>query len=439
MGKTILFSPVGGTDPISSTNLSDGSLLHICRFYKPDKVYLYMSKEILTLHRKDNRYFYCLEKLDERLGRKCRYEIIERPELENVQEFNYFYEEFRKLIAELMGSLGPDDTLLLNVSSGTPAMKSGLLVLKTLGEFSCKAIQVATPDRRMNEHVHKDYDVISLWDCNLDNEPGSENRCREVKCPTLSVIYQEGIIKNLVCKYDYQAAFEVAKTLPPDAAERYLPLLRMASRRLLLDFSGTDQVLAKDSRYQLPVRDSSVRKYFEYALTLEIKLRRGEYADFLRAITPLLLDLFERVFERQTGLKLKNFCVRRKDGDGWCWNQQKMAGTEVGAILTQNYYQFKYGDVYSSHLCLLIERLGADMNVKKTIKGLRAVEKGLRNHTAHQIISVTDETLKRETGYTGQQIMDMIRNTFVYAGMGIRQEYWDSYDVMNQLIIDVIG
>ena len=43
MNKVILFSPVGGTDPISETNLQDGSLLHICRFYHPDKVILYMS------------------------------------------------------------------------------------------------------------------------------------------------------------------------------------------------------------------------------------------------------------------------------------------------------------------------------------------------------------------------------------------------------------
>ena len=42
MGKIILFTPVGGTDPISSTNCRDGSMLHICRNYKPDKVIMYM-------------------------------------------------------------------------------------------------------------------------------------------------------------------------------------------------------------------------------------------------------------------------------------------------------------------------------------------------------------------------------------------------------------
>lgn len=47
MNRKILFTPVGGTDPISSTNCYDGAILHICRHYKPDKVIMYMSKEML--------------------------------------------------------------------------------------------------------------------------------------------------------------------------------------------------------------------------------------------------------------------------------------------------------------------------------------------------------------------------------------------------------
>lgn len=69
-------------------------MLHIFRCYKPDEVYLYMSKEILALHEKDNRYLYCLDRLAERQKRSYKYEIIARPEMENVQEFDYFLSGF---------------------------------------------------------------------------------------------------------------------------------------------------------------------------------------------------------------------------------------------------------------------------------------------------------------------------------------------------------
>lgn len=37
------------------------------------------------------------------------------------------------------------------------------------------------------------------------------------------------------------------------------------------------------------------RILFEYTLSLDLRVKRGEYADFLRAITPLGVDLLELV------------------------------------------------------------------------------------------------------------------------------------------------
>lgn len=44
----ILFSPIGGSDPIR--NFRDGSMLHICRYYLPDKVILYLTGEMYQHH-----------------------------------------------------------------------------------------------------------------------------------------------------------------------------------------------------------------------------------------------------------------------------------------------------------------------------------------------------------------------------------------------------
>ena len=96
MGKTILFSPVGGTDPISWSNGYDGAMLHIARVYRPDKIILYLSAEILALHKK----VYCLEKLARLQNRAMpAIEIIERPELRNVQHFDIFFDEFWERIS----------------------------------------------------------------------------------------------------------------------------------------------------------------------------------------------------------------------------------------------------------------------------------------------------------------------------------------------------
>ena len=284
MNRVVLFSPVGGTDPIPQTNWRDGSLLHICRHYQPTEVYLYMSAEILELHKSDNRYLYCLEKLAALQNRSMKYHIIERPDLKDVQLFDAFYDDFRQIILDIAKDFDESDTLLLNVSSGTPAMKSSLLVLATLGEYPVRMIQVTTPLKKMNEHQHKDYDVEFLWEVNEDNAENSENRCHEVRCPTLSLIKQEEIIKKLVLVYDYAAAWEVAKTLPKETTKNYLPLLELAYYRLQLNFPRLNILANEIGGDIIPIKDEERQKLFEYALNMDIKRKKEEYTDFVRAI-----------------------------------------------------------------------------------------------------------------------------------------------------------
>ena len=93
MKRKYLFSPVGNTDPIKY--FRDGSLLHICRHYKPDVVYLYMSKEMLENHKKDNRYVKALELLGEKIQHTFEIHIIGNSEMIEVQQYDVFYNEFR--------------------------------------------------------------------------------------------------------------------------------------------------------------------------------------------------------------------------------------------------------------------------------------------------------------------------------------------------------
>ncbi len=441
--RTILFSPIGGTDPIAASNCRDGSMLHICRCYQPDLVYLYMSGEILGFQEQDQRYTWCLDQLSEKTGHKIEYLLEKRPEMERVYDFDLFYQEFRDIIFRIQEQMAPDDQLLLNVSSGTPAMKSALLVLKTLAEFPCKAIQVTTPMKKMNHHEgheeHTKYDLEELWELDEDNQESFENRCTEVKCPTLQHIQQENNIRRLLEKYDYAAAYELALGLPKEMTESYLSLLQMASRRILLDFSGVDKILLRDQRFALPVTDSGWRKQFELALTLQVKLRREEYGDFIRAITPLLWDLYERILGRSTGIQLKQYCDLTKE-KAWRWKPNILSGTELLEALETKLegengtYNFRYGDVSSYHLYKLIWHFSKDRQTAELVKDLRNVESKVRNIAAHQIVCITDDVIRQKTGFIGEQIMKKIRKAFMCAGLPVKTDDWNSYDIMNQVI-----
>ncbi|MBR2216153.1 MAG: hypothetical protein IJ849_10420 [Selenomonadaceae bacterium] len=442
MGKTLLFSPVGGTDPMPQTNWHDGSLVHICRVYRPDIVHLYMSAEILANHEADNRYLYCLEDLAKRQERLAEYHLIERPDLHKVQDFDIFYQDFRQLIHDISAKMEPEDTLLLNVSSGTPAMKSALLVLTTLGEYPCKLIQVRTPTGKMNEHQHEGYDVQLLWEGNEDNIEPFENRCEEIHCPSLSRLKQEEIIKKLVRSYDYEAALEVAKLLPGEATENYLPWLELACARIRLDLprlNKLDKELMSDC---IPIKgkDTEKQKIFEYALNLAVKLEKKEYADFVRGITPLIADLFESIVQHYLKINIRS-CYRANSLK-WDGARLQQKYPHIAKMLEENYNYcggFRYDTVYSDHFKTIIvgtvKEAGGESDLVVLTERLRHVEETIRNEVAHEIVSVSDRDIKARTGFTADKILDLIKDAFKYTDIVLSPVHWDSYEKMNERII----
>lgn len=444
MAKKILFSPVGGTDPISSReSIRDGSMIHIIRVYKPDKVILYLSKEISEKEKKDKRYTYCIEQLAKLQNRKIEYEIIERPELADVHEYNFYYDEFREILKDIIKSMEKDDKLLLNISSGTPAMKSGLLVLNHLWEDKCESIQVSTPQKSMN-NKEKDYDVETIWQLNEDNEENFENRCGEVQCTSLTRLKNEELIKKLIDEYDYDAAYTIATYEDmKNSSKHYIDYLEIAKHRLLLDINAVDKIINKlgiKEKSYCPIKSSDERKYFEYVLSLDIKVKKGQYGDFIRAISPIIKDMFIMIINKELKIDVyKDLC--RYKGGKYVWKEEKLKKHEnILKILQTNYKnQFKFSDVSPEHFKFLILELVKEQDIKDVVENLRNVEQSVRNITAHEIVSVTEDFIQKKTkcrkkpeGYTSKQIIDDIKKALAYAGINISANDYNSYKYMNE-------
>ena len=441
MNKTILFSPVGGTDPVSESNMQDGSLIHICRFYKPDTIYLYLSGEMAQKHHNDNRYVYCLERLYKALQKTPEIKIIENPELVNVHEFDFFYAEFLNYIKPIHNEMDETDELLINISSGTPAMKSGLLVLYTLGGLKARLIQVATPVKRMNEHHHsKDLNVQDLWDLNIDNDPAAENRCREITCPTLEVLTREKIIEQHLKAYDYPAAMTVAKSLKEASAD-YIGFIEAAIMRNSLKYNEARNKFPKEHVKEIfPVQDGKFIKYFEYIQNLIIKLRRKELADFIRAISPVIMDLFLLIIQKRAGIDIENdyaFIDKKKI---LRWDSAKLAGSDILMILTNKYGSSFDGksNIKSDNLIHIIKNKITDKEIVELAEDIREVESCIRNVAAHQIVCIDEAFISSSINMKPAEVMNKLKRLFQYACQSVSNDHWNSYDRMNDFIISRI-
>lgn len=437
MGKTYLFSPIGNTDPIKY--FYDGSMLHICRHYKPDVVYLYLSNEMIKHHEKDNRYVKTIELLGEKLGHTFEVHVIKDEQMIDVQQYDLFYHAFRKVIAEIESQMEPEDNLIVNMASGTPAMKSALLVMATLAEYRFIPIQVSTPKRRSNlEHEEREeYDVETNWELDEDNQPEAEKRCEEIRCMHLVQLLKIDMIKKHLLSYDYRAALQVGKEIQRELDKETFAWLEAADARAVLDWERMNRFLPKNNGILWPVKEENQnRVLFEYALSLDLKVKRGEYADFIRAITPIGVDLLERVINQYCGVKIEEYYSSR---DSQKWSMGKLVGSELLNILNHQYIDgFRGGPVYSHQLNAIVQAKCDDELLAMRVQELVNIEQKVRNMAAHSIVSVTPEWVKERTDKTVEEILWLIRYISERVKINVQKENWQSYDILNKKIIELL-
>ena len=433
MSKKILFSPIGGTDPIKYHH--DGSMLHICRHFQPDIVYLYLSHEMLIFHQKDNRYVDALTRLGKLLDHTFEIRIIERNNLINVQQYDEFYQDFRAEIQKIENEMSPDDKLLLNMASGTPAMKSALFVMATFAEYRFQPIRVSTPQKKMNdEHEDREnYNNETYWNTNEDNKKDAPNRCTTVHSLNLTKMLKIEAIKKHIMAYDYTAALSVAEEIRQDIPDDAYQMIKIADARSKLNLQTADE-LNRIKHYDIfPITQSDKKKIFEYALVLQLKIIKQEYSDYIRGITPLVVDLLEIILATKCGIILEDCCT--KEDNVLKWDRAKLQQLGLLTMLNRKFNgSFKIGPVYSASIAKIIEEKSNDTILNQKIREIISIEQKVRNTAAHEIVSITDAGFRQKTGKSIKQSFELVKHLMVASGINKKEENWKSYDKMNAKI-----
>ncbi len=421
----VLFSAIGSTDPIS--NCADGGMLHICRVYRPDKIYLYLSKEMCKYHDLDDRYCKAVRLLEEENGWNCEIETIRDETMENVQIFDAFINSFERIISSIRERDKPEK-LYLNVSSGTPAMKCSLQIISMLWN-NIQAIQVSTPQKSSNKyHEDKDtYDLAVQWECNEDRKEGFENRCSVSDAKyLLDRIRKENIHKYLAV-YDYEAAKMMANTLSVQPSREFLDCLDIAIERNRLNLKFVNGKRSQcDVSDWFPIVQDREMKEFEYLLSMQTKLWKKQYMDFIRDVTPIFFSLSEKVLKKYCKLRFEDIGSRNKEGV-YCISLEKLRSRK---IKPQNRWG-AHTNISSYVILKIMEQKCGEDRPLALMKNIRTVEREVRNLAAHEIVGVTKEWIKNRTKFEPEQIMDMLFQLGKYAGLDISAEDRKIYDRMN--------
>ena len=265
----IVISTVGDTDPIRAFH--DGSLLHIVRKYRPDKVIILHSER--TVERND-RITQAIQSISE----DYHPEIFPHPSVfpnSEVFLFDVMYDQIWKILQEYLNT---GDEFILNLSSGTPQMKAALFILNRLNDINVRAVQVVNPTNSSNEGCGHDNeeDIDELIETNEDNRPDFVDRTVEDQSEKFKQSILKRTARTLIENHDYKAALKVIHQM---ASTDQLKRVREELSNLVssLDIQDVPKRLAKRKLGE------TEKKVLNAYLTIDLQVKRGNVMEcFIR-------------------------------------------------------------------------------------------------------------------------------------------------------------
>lgn len=442
----ILFTPAGDTDPVRGYR--DGAILHILRHYKIDKVILALTKDMEEKEKTMGCYAKGIESVSPRTPLEYKLTGITEPHLfEPLTMVQDIFEEAYQAY--------PDAEWLVNISSGTPQLKT-VMALLALDYPHTKAIQVASPEgqsNRGNQACSTVEELVEMIELNEDNEEGAKNRCEE---PPLHLLKRHGLTRqiiSLVENYEYAGALQIVRQNKDCGfAEETEKLLQHAVYRRDLMWKEANKVI---SSYEgKPLLDNP-DDFTEYFRVMEMRAKKKQYPEFIVKLSPVLMQLGLKYLKELPAFHLDRCGYQDRKSRIFKLDRDKIQANYpslLSYIESRLMKSFYGGPIYFTHIVWICAYLKENEckgdsqheKVAAIFEKLRIVEERTRNPVAHEITNLTDAKIREFTarseekspgipgGLSTDDIMKLLREAVrLVRGRDIR---WN-YDDLNATII----
>lgn len=440
---TILFTPVGTTDPVRGCR--DGAVLHILRHYPVDKVILFLTAEMEEHEREEHWY----SKGIHSVKASCPIEWIPS-HVENPQRFDTLT-SLQEAFDHWYRKEGENTEWLLNISSGTPQMKT-VMALLAIDYERTHAIQVNSPGGKSNvgNDPSQGKDMLEMIELNDDSAPDAPNRCVE---PKLRLLRKYGIrlqITSLVEHYEYSGALDILSQNRSLFSEDTEKLLRHAAARENLRWRDANKEI---SNYGGSPLFPSTSDFAEYFRCMMLKQRKGQLADCIIKLSPVLLELGKKYMTKlASGFQIEKcgyrrrwdsvLVISRRDTEAYrpdvltyldqCFQPMGFKDSPLSMDIIA--YLCEYLKVHDKKMDPVHSRL-TDLFIR-----LRQIEQLGRNPIAHTITNLTEDKLKQLKTRDGQAVgMDsktLISKLQDAVQMITGQRIVLGYDRLNEYIVN---
>ena len=459
MSKKILLTFAGNTDPTRGEH--DGPIIHICRYYKPDKIYLILTKEMEE--RNEEPYNIYKRAIKENLKNYNPEIICIKTGIKDAHHFdiyfNWIYETF-----EIIKKDEKDTEIYLNMTSGTSQMTTNLLMyyIDSL-DLNLIPIQVETYKKQSNQSeennktVDKHYDVEAEAICNLDNEEKTRTyRIVEPDLKKYSRILTKNQIEKLLEQYKYEAISELLKRNIFDKNLELSTLVNFAIERTNLKGLDCNKKLNslnnKDyNKLYYFTKDKNITRIPDWYQIVDffslanIKQKTEDISTYTLMLEPIIVKIYLSILKDLMGKNLDE--LFRKDSHGYKVELKRLEEDLKEMIKKDLKREYLKDDtnISTSVLASIIKYYlkkenNIEVNYFTSLAETLAKMKTVRNTLAHELRSISREDFNKESETTVEQINSKILEFFnkFYTSLGYKKEMVEIYDNINKEIIKLL-
>jgi hypothetical protein len=459
LSKKILLTFAGNTDPTRGEH--DGPIIHICRYYKPDKIYLILTKEMEE--RNEEPYNIYKRAIKENLKNYNPEIICIKTGIKDAHHFdiyfNWIYETF-----EIIKKDEKDTEIYLNMTSGTSQMTTNLLMyyIDSL-DLNLIPIQVETYKKQSNQSeennktVDKHYDVEAEAICNLDNEEKTRTyRIVEPDLKKYSRILTKNQIEKLLEQYKYEAISELLKRNIFDKNLELNTLVNFAIERTNLKGLDCNKKLNslnnKDyNKLYYFTKDKNITRIPDWYQIVDffslanIKQKTEDISSYTLMLEPIVVKIYLSILKDLMGKNLDE--LFRKDSHGYKVELKRLEEDLKEMIKKDLKREYLKDDtnISTSVLASIIKYYlkkenNIEVNYFTSLAETLAKMKTVRNTLAHELRSISREDFNKESETTVEQINSKILEFFnkFYTPLGYKREMVDIYDNINKEIVKLL-
>ncbi|MGX7107236.1 hypothetical protein ACWOBE_05470 [Hutsoniella sourekii] len=251
---------------------------------------------------------------------------------------------------------------------------------------------------------------------------------------------------------DHQQYLLLDQLLASDYSPSSKPrqLLQLAQAIINVDLTG-QEALAESLGYSYLLQTAKLeRRAYCYFHNMNGQIKRQEFADYFRGLTPMLVDVLRLVVEATFLPNLDYYLtpvIKNNSQDkpiyrGIQWDQEAIQ--EDGQLIERTwrrYYGLRFNyDHYlsSSHLLKLIDDHCQDQEIRHAATAMRQIEKHVRNLVAHEVVYVDREWVKDRSGHSISQIHRLLVHLMHLADLK-DQGHWEILETIHAAFIEEIS